>query len=66
MNPKLFISYSWTDKNHEEWVLELAKDLCNNGVDVILDKWHLKEGQDAAVFMEKMVYCTAPLLSSSV
>jgi len=56
MNPKLFISYSWTDKNHEEWVLELAKDLCNNGVDVILDKWHLKEGQDAAVFMEKMVY----------
>ena len=24
-------------------------------MDVILDKWHLKEGQDKYVFMEKMV-----------
>lgn len=53
--PKLFISYSWTSSSHEEWVLSLATELRENGVDVILDKWDLKEGQDAHAFMEKMV-----------
>lgn len=54
-NPKLFISYSWTNKDHEKWVINLANELVENGVDVVLDKWHLKEGQDAHAFMEKMV-----------
>ncbi|MFC2073148.1 SEFIR domain-containing protein [Chloroflexota bacterium] len=54
-NPKLFISYSWSNQDHEKWVINLANELVENGVDVILDKWHLKEGQDANVFMEKMV-----------
>jgi hypothetical protein len=54
-SPKLFISYSWTSPEHEQWVLALATNLCGSGVDVILDKWHLKEGHDAHVFMEKMV-----------
>lgn len=53
--PKLFISYSWTSPAHEEWVLSLATELIDSGVDVILDKWDLKEGQDAFAFMEKMV-----------
>jgi hypothetical protein len=53
--PKLFISYSWTSPSHEEWVLSLATELRDSGVDVILDKWDLKEGQDAHAFMEKMV-----------
>lgn len=53
--PKLFISYSWTNPQHEEWVLELATSLVESGVDVILDKWNLKEGHDAVAFMEKMV-----------
>jgi len=53
--PKLFISYSWTSQTHEEWVLSIATELRESGVDVILDKWDLKEGQDANVFMEKMV-----------
>jgi hypothetical protein len=59
-NPKLFISYSWTSPDHEQWVLNLATELRENGIDVILDKWDLKEGQDANVFMEKMV--TDPLI----
>jgi len=59
-NPKLFISYSWTSPDHEQWVLSLATDLRETGVDVIFDKWDLKEGQDADVFMEKMV--TDPLI----
>ncbi len=54
-NPKLFISYSWTNPDHELWVLNLATELRESGVDVILDKWDLKEGHDANVFMEKMV-----------
>lgn len=54
-NPKLFISYCWSSPDHEEWVLRLGTELRENGVDVILDKWDLKEGNDANAFMEKMV-----------
>lgn len=54
-NAKLFISYSWTDNDHEKWVLNLATELRENGVEVILDKWDLKEGHDSYAFMEKMV-----------
>ena len=53
--PKLFISYSWSDSTHEQWVVELATELRESGVDVILDKWDLKEGHDSVAFMEKMV-----------
>ena len=53
--PKLFISYSWSSPEHEEWVIALATQLRESGVDVILDKWDLKEGNDAYAFMEKMV-----------
>ena len=53
--PKLFISYCWSNSEHEEWVLRLGTELRENGVDVILDKWDLKEGNDANAFMEKMV-----------
>ena len=54
-NPKAFISYSWTTPDHEEWVLQLATDLRENGVKAILDKWELKEGYDVNKFMERMV-----------
>lgn len=53
--PKLFISYSWSTPSHEAWVISLASELRQSGVDVILDKWDLKEGHDAIAFMEKMV-----------
>ncbi|MDA2051621.1 SEFIR domain-containing protein [Bacillus cereus] len=52
---KVFISYSWTTEEHEEWVLNLATRLRENGVDIILDKWDLKDGQDIYAFMESMV-----------
>jgi hypothetical protein len=52
--PKLFVSYSWSDAEHEQWVIDLATELRESGVDVILDKWDLKEGHDAVAFMEKM------------
>ncbi len=53
--PKAFISYSWTSEEHEQWVIALAETLRNAGVDAILDKWDLHEGQDKYVFMEQMV-----------
>jgi hypothetical protein len=54
-NPRTFISYSWSSPEHEEWVLGLATELEESGVDVILDKWDLEEGADKFAFMEKMV-----------
>ena len=54
-NPKVFISYSWSNPTHEQWVIDLANELTESGVHVILDKWDLKEGHDSVAFMEKMV-----------
>ncbi|HHL2560768.1 TPA: SEFIR domain-containing protein [Yersinia enterocolitica] len=54
-NPKLFISYSWSNPTHEQWVIDLANELTESGVHVILDKWDLKEGHDSVAFMETMV-----------
>jgi hypothetical protein len=53
--PRAFISYCWTSPAHERWVMDLATQLVENGVDVILDKWNLREGHDAVQFMESMV-----------
>jgi len=50
--PKVFISYSWSS---DALVLPLAERLVSHGVDVVLDKWDLKEGQDKYVFMEQCV-----------
>jgi hypothetical protein len=54
-HPKAFISYSWTSDEHQKWVVDLASQLRVDGVDVILDKWDLHEGDDAHAFMERMV-----------
>lgn len=54
-NPKLFISYCWSTPEHEQWVIDLASELTESAIHVILDKWDLKEGHDAFAFMEKMV-----------
>ena len=50
--PKLFISYSWSS---DEIVVPLAQRLVSHGVEVVLDKWDLKEGQDKYAFMEQCV-----------
>ena len=54
-NPKTFVSYSWTSREHEKWVIDLATRLISDGVDIVLDKWSLREGQDKYAFMERMV-----------
>ncbi len=49
---KVFISYSWAV---QERVVELAERLIANGIDVVLDVYDLKEGQEKYAFMEQSV-----------
>lgn len=58
MEKKVFISYSWGDESHQEWVVNLAKRLMNDSVDVVLDRWDLRDGHDTFAFMESMVKAT--------
>lgn len=53
--PKVFISYSWKPAQHQQKVIALAERLRSNEVDIILDVWDLREGQDKNQFMERMV-----------
>lgn len=55
MNPKAFISYSWSNPQHQELVRSWAEQLASEGVDIVLDQYDLKEGQDKYSFMERMV-----------
>ena len=50
--PTIFISYSQTSKEHIDKVMDLAYQLTIDGIDVKIDQWDLKEGQDSINFME--------------
>lgn len=51
--PKVFISYAWGSEDYRLKVRSFAADLMSNGVDVLLDQWSLKEGNDTYAFMEQ-------------
>lgn len=53
--PKVFISYSWGNQEHQMKVLALATSLVNDGINVLLDKWEISAGNDMNHFMEKSV-----------
>ena len=53
--PKIFISYSWESENTKNMTIELAEALLRHGIDVVLDVWDLKPGQDMYAFMERSV-----------
>lgn len=52
VNPKVFVSYSHDNEEHKEWVLKLSSHLINHGVDIILDQWDLRLGDNLPFFME--------------
>ena len=52
-HPKVFISYAWGSEDYRLKVRSFAKDLMSNGIDVLLDQWSLKEGNDTYAFMEQ-------------
>lgn len=55
INPKVFISYSWTSHQHQNVIREWSEKLIDDGVEVLFDVFDLKEGNDKYVYMEKMV-----------
>lgn len=68
---RVFISYSWDNDSHKDWVRELADDLATGGIDIILDQYDLRFGEDRFQFMETSVreadavlcVCTSPYVS---
>jgi hypothetical protein len=48
---RVFISYTRTSIEHQEWVRDLAKYLRKNGIDARLDIWHLRPGMDLPQWM---------------
>lgn len=53
--PIVCISYTWDDEAHKEWVLKLSKRLRENGIETLLDRYHLRLGGDKNKFMEEMI-----------
>ena len=53
--PRIFLSYSHEEPEHDQWVMNLGKLLRENGVDAYLDKWDLIPGQDTTYFMESQI-----------
>ena len=53
--PQVFISYSHDSPEHKRWVAQFAEKLMNKGIDVILDQWDLRLGDDVPKFMERSV-----------
>lgn len=52
---KVFISYAHTNDDHKNRVKDIATELINNGVDVILDIWDFEKGSDLNLKMEESV-----------
>lgn len=55
MNPSVFISYSWGNLKHQNWVKNFAARLRSDGVEAVLDQWELVPGDQLTHFMEKAI-----------
>ena len=51
--PTAFISYSWDNDDHKDWVKNLATRLRADGIDVTLDVWAVAPNTQLPAFMEK-------------
>jgi hypothetical protein len=54
-NPSVFISYTWESDEHRVWVLSLAEQLRHDGVNVRIDQWYMRPGDEIPSFMETAV-----------
>lgn len=62
-DPTVFISYSWDDPTHKDWVRSLAERLVTNGIAVALDQWDVQPGDSLTAFMEaKLATCDYALI----
>ena len=56
--PRCFISYAWGVDEHERWVIQLATDLRNIGIEVVLDRWvNAEPGASIARFISRISAC---------
>lgn len=55
VSPRVFVSYSWSSEDHKDRVRLLVDRLIGDGVDVLLDVYDLREGDDRFVYMERSV-----------
>lgn len=55
--PTAFVSYTWENDAHRDWVQLLATRLRRDGVDVMLDRWHAAPGDQLPEFMERAIRC---------
>jgi|CXWL01.1.fsa_nt_gi hypothetical protein len=53
--PTAFISYSRESEEHKAWVVELGTRLRIDGIDLTLDEWHLRPGDELPRFMEDAI-----------
>lgn len=51
----IFISYSWEDDTHIDWVKTLATKLRKDGIDAKIDQWELSLGDQLTEFMERSI-----------
>ena len=54
-NPKVFISYSWENEDHNHWVKHFSEQLINDGVNAIIDQYDLTLGDRLPRFMEDSI-----------
>ncbi|MEJ2881521.1 toll/interleukin-1 receptor domain-containing protein [Pedobacter sp. GR22-6] len=54
-NPTVFVSYTWDNEDHKMWVLKLARKLCNDDINVILDRHVLRPGKSVPHFAEQSI-----------
>jgi len=47
-----FISYAWASPEEDQWVVRLARDVHNSGIQVYLDRWHCPPGEDISRFTD--------------
>jgi len=52
---KIFISYTWENEEHKEWVKKLAMLLEKDSIDVNIDQWKLEPGDELTKYMEQSI-----------
>ena len=52
---KIFISYSWESDNHKKLVKELGEKLESDGLEVTIDQWDVRPGDELALYMERAI-----------
>lgn len=54
-HPNVFISYSWEDDAHKEWVKNLSDRLLSDGINATVDQYDLSLGDRLPQFMEESI-----------